>query len=130
MSLKLEGDGHTVGNNGVVRIFEDQVYLCDLNLVDLLREFTGQWVEIMIASPQPPLDKPVDEKIKPLVEALQNRGIVTLSSCEGHIFGYPFVSMWNEPTIPIARGWDLIKIGTNVWRLKGGEIDAQVRILD
>ena len=127
-SLGLVGDGYCVSENGIVKIIDDQVYICDLNVRDMAKEFEGRWIEIAMADPQPPADVPIDEKIKPLVDALRSRGVNTLSSCEGHLLienrvHYPFVSFYHKglvapDKIPVAPTWRISNIGLNVWRLR------------
>ena len=122
-SLGLKGDGYAMMENGIVKILNDQVYICDLNIVDFAREFEGHWVEIAFCDPQPTAAVPIDPEIAPLVKALTNRGVLTLSSCAGHMLienrvHYPFVSVYGPLDVPLAEGWTITHIGTNVYRLR------------
>ena len=121
-SLGLVRDGYAVSEYGIIKIVDGQVYLCDCNVADLAREFEGSWVEISICSPSPSDKIPIDPKILPLVERLEALGAHPISSCEGHMEEnyrhYPFVSTLGKPDIPLAEGWRITAIGTNLWRIE------------
>ena len=80
---------------GTVHVEDGRVFLYELNLYDMFKQFEGQHIEIAItANPDP---WPLDPLIVPLVEAMQHKGIHTLGSCQGHVDGsyytpYPWVA--------------------------------------
>lgn len=129
-SLGTVGFGHAVYEYGKIEIIDGRVYSCSTNLADLLAEFQGHYVEIVICSPSPSDPIPMDPHITPLVKALQRRGVTTLSSCDGHLkpnfpIHFPFVAyLWpnynplEKPDFMIAKGWRVEQTGTNVWRLR------------
>lgn len=121
-SLGLKGDGYAVSEYGVARIIDGCLILCDCNVIDLAREFEGKWVEIAICSPQPPDETPLDPHIEPLVRKLQDIGVTTISSCDGHMdharWRAPFVATWGKPSIPVASTWEWEQIGANIYHLR------------
>lgn len=119
--LKPIGHGSGVQQCGYLNIVGNRIFLCDLPLEEVLKQWDGYFVEVHCWSPTPSPDWPIEPSIKPLVEALQKHGVKTLSSCEGHLdedhgLGrerYPIISftgllpecMWD---IIIRYGWIVI----------------------
>jgi len=121
--VRFEGSGSGINDYGIIRIIHGQVFLCDANLADYARQFEGITVEAAFWASEEIPSMPMDEKIAPLVAAMKAKGIITLSSCQGHTdrknqHCFPFVSCYGKPEVKLASGWKLENIGTNVWRLQ------------
>ena len=121
-SLKLVGQGYSIREYGLLRILDGQVLLCGTHLATFAKEFDGKWVELAICTPNPPDPTPMDDLIAPMVAKLQERGITTVSSCQGHIdpeiwWRHPFVTCWGKPDVPVASTWAITEVGLNLWNL-------------
>jgi hypothetical protein len=82
-----EDYGDTLWSYGTVNVVGDRVYLDSMDITQYLRNFDGQQVAFEFVFGLKSMDKWAerDEKIVPLVEALNSKGIKTLHSCQGHL---------------------------------------------
>lgn len=122
-AVRFEGHGSGINDRGIVRVIGGQAFFCDGNLIDYIRRYDGCTVEVAFWTSDDFEPFTMDPLIVPLVEAIQRRGITTLSSCQGHVgkedaTPYPFVSVYGKPDIPVASGWTIEAIGTGVYRLR------------
>ncbi len=95
-----EGYGDTLWTAGTVNVVDGRVYLDSVVLDQYLRNFAGQVAALEIVFGLKRFENvKLDEKIAPLVKALQKLGVRTLMSCQGHMervdnkfdYRYPFV---------------------------------------
>jgi hypothetical protein len=71
----------------------------------------------------------VEEHVLPLVAALNANGIVTESSCEGHV-GKPFTRPWPSVTVSPRFAPDLTAASTLVYRIEEAFADVGFAALD
>lgn len=82
-----EGYGDTMWGWGPVIIVEGKVYLAGVELAHWFKQFEGQFVGFELVAGLKKfkeLEIP-DEKILPLVRAMNKAGIPTIGSCQGHM---------------------------------------------
>ncbi len=77
------------------------------------------------------LGKGIDERIKPLVQALWDIGYDTCASCEGHVDwgrGYPWVDLWEPDLAGILALREVLSEYNEShipWTLEGGSWDCE-----
>ena len=102
---------------GILRIIDGDVFVDDERLLNSLSQFDGRKVMYEFVFPEE-AEYEIDEKILPLVKALQARGIRTLGSCEGHGRGRAYVGFYAGTELPVPEGWLLENAGhPKVWRI-------------
>lgn len=105
---------------GIIRIVDGQPYVDEVPLWRMLEQFQGRFAEIAFFFPAdvPLVYQTCDEHILPLVQALNEKGVRTFSSCEGHLeerFGYlvshPFVWVhladFQKSGLGIPEEWEM-----------------------
>lgn len=122
--VRFEGSGLGINNYGVLRVINEEIFICDSNLLDMIRHYDGKWAEVAFFMSDEIPAVPMDPLIEPLVQALNGRGIVTLGSCEGHLNDtekktFPYVSYFTTSLVfPLHPKWIVEEIGTHVSQLR------------
>jgi len=114
---------------GVLRVIDGEIFIDDGVLLNGLRQFDGRKVMYEFVFPEE-AEYEVDEKIRPLVKAMQEKGIRTLGSCQGHVGlsesgreqhkAYVGFYAQDAPPVPasIPEGWTLEQVAhPKVWRI-------------
>lgn len=110
-----EGDAAGVGSYGVLTEIDGVLFIDDIPLIAYLKDHIGKKGMFEFVFPEQP-EYEIDEKIKPLVEAMQRKGIKTMGSCEGHFpaeknLDRPYVSFYGKFWFgkPKIDGWIIEK---------------------
>lgn len=102
--LHMGRDGSGIGGVGYIRLVDGVLFIDEVPLTRMLEQFIDRYVELGIFAPAavPDVYTERDEKIKPLVDALNRHGIRTFSSCEGH-FDTRYETVVTRPYVWVHR---------------------------
>jgi len=118
---------------GILHEVDGRLFMDDVAVAEAVQQFLSSYQTFKLIIPMQPPTYPIDEKIAPLVSALQAHGFETLSSCQGHIdlehipegrLPYPYVSYYRgagNRTILNSFGndkWEVIRLSRYVARLQ------------
>ena len=119
-NLSCGRDGSGTEGVGIIRFVDGHPYIDEVPFLKLLEQFQDKYCECAFFFPAkvPKVYQTCDEHILPLVQALNEKGVRTLSSCEGHMeerFGYsiarPFVCVhlddWRKSGLQVPEGWEM-----------------------
>ncbi len=107
-------------SSGILRRFNGRLYIDDVPLFDATSNFDGKFVSWQIQEADGSAYT-IDEKIQPLVTALQDAGYITVSSCHGHFdreYPYPYVTLINSGFLPVMPGWFGQDLGHGLTRIR------------
>lgn len=125
--VRFEGRGQGLNEYGILRVIDGRLLLCDGDLTAYVSQWEGKLLEVGFWLSEDSPELPPDPLVWPLVEALQARGVRTLSSCQGHMepdkSHRPYVSFYSDdkPKVEVAPGWEVLPVppdGSKVSQLR------------